>query len=73
MALAQTLNTGDLVGSSEVVAVAIFAKPPLLAGHLAHLSARGHWAVMLAIFSPGIRNEELAANTVFTSSRRAAH
>jgi hypothetical protein len=73
MALAPLPDAGDLVGASEVIAVPIFAEPPLLAGGLARLPAAWFGTVALAILSPSIRKEEPIATTAFTSSRRAAH
>lgn len=73
MPLAPLPDAGDLVGASEVVAVPIFAEPPLLAGGLARPPAAWLGTVTLAILCPSIRKEEPVATTAFTSSRRAAH
>jgi hypothetical protein len=73
MAFAPDLDTANFVRSAEVVAVAILAEPPSMAGCLAGLSARGLGTVALAIFGPGIGNEKLGATTAFASGLRAAH
>jgi len=73
MALAPLPDAGDLVGASEVIAVPIFAEPPLLAGGFTRLPAAGFGTVALTILRSLIRKEEPVASTAFTSSRGAAH
>ena len=73
MALAPELDATDLVRSATVVAVAILAGPPPLAGLLTGLPTSRLKTVALAIFSPRIGNEELAATTALASGLRAAH
>jgi len=73
MTLAPQLDTADFVSAAEMVAVAIFAEPALLAGGLAGLSASGLGTVALAIQGPRIGNEKLIATAAFASGQRAAH
>ena len=56
---------------SEVVAIAGFAKPALLASHLAGMAASGFAAVMLAVLVAVIEEEKLAATAALTSLRRS--
>jgi len=72
MAFAPDLDTAHFVRSAEVVAVAILAEPPSLAGCLTGVSAGGLGTMALAIFGPWIGNEKLAATTAFASGLGAA-
>jgi hypothetical protein len=67
------LNAPDLVGAAKVVAVAVFAGPPLLAGPLAGLPTGRFGTVALAIFGPRIGGEEPVAAAAFAPGSRAAH
>jgi hypothetical protein len=58
---------------SEVVAIGGFAKPALLAGHLAGLAAIGFAAVMLAVLVAVIEEEKLPATAALTSLRPQTH
>jgi hypothetical protein len=73
MTLAPQLNAADLLGSAEVVAIAILAQPLALAGCLTGLPAGEVKTVALAIFGPWIGKEKRAATTAFASGFRAAH
>jgi len=72
MALAPQLDATDLLSSAEVVAIAILAQPPALAGCLTGVSAGGLGTMALAIFGPWIGNEKRAATTAFASGLGAA-
>jgi len=67
------LDATDLVGSAKVVAVAMLAGPPLLAGLLTGLPTGRLGTVALAIFGPRIRGEEGVAASAFAAGSRAAH
>jgi hypothetical protein len=73
MALAPQLDAADLVSSAEVVAVAVLAEPPPLAGCLTGLPASERGTVALAIFGARISHEQLGATAAFVSGLRAAH
>ena len=73
MALTPELNAGDFVGSAEVIAVAVFAEPPLLADGFADFPAGRFAAVVLAIFGSRVRKKEPVAVTAFTTGERKAH
>jgi hypothetical protein len=57
MALAPLLHTANRLPPAEVIAVAILAQPPPLAGSLARLSAGGLGTIPLTILRPWIRDE----------------
>ena len=67
------LNATDLVGSAEVVAVAVLACPPALTGLLTGVAAGRLRTMALLIDRPGIGSEELTATAALASDRRAAH
>jgi hypothetical protein len=68
------LNTAHLLGTSEMISVAVLAPPTLLAGALAGLPTIGLRTIPLPIRGPRIRNEERVATTALASaSMRAAH
>jgi len=67
------LDATDLVGAAKVVAVAVLAGPPLLAGPLAGLPTGRLRTVALAIFGPPIGGEERVAAAAFAPGSRAAH
>ena len=73
MTLAPALDAANLIRSAEVVAVAIFTHPPPLAGRLTGVPTSRLGTVALAIFSPRIGMEELAATAAFAAGQRAAH
>jgi hypothetical protein len=73
MALAPQLDAANLLSSAEVVAIAVLAQPPALAGCLTGVSAAWLGTVALAIFGPWIGKEKRAATTAFASGLRAAH
>jgi len=73
MALTPALDAANFLRSAKEVSVAVLAQPPPLTGPLTGLSASRLKTIALAIFSPPIRNEKLAATVAFTSSVRAAH
>ena len=73
MVLAPQLNAANLGGSPEVIAVAVLAQPPALTGGLADLAASRIRTVTLAILSPRVGNEKLAATAAFASSLSTAH
>jgi hypothetical protein len=56
-----------------VVAVAVLAEPPPLAGCLTGLPASERGTVALAIFGARISHEQLGATAAFASGLRAAH
>jgi hypothetical protein len=58
---APLLDTAHLVGTSEMIPVAVFAPPTLLAGELAGLPTIGLRTIPLPIRSSPIRDEEHAA------------
>ena len=67
------LDTLNLVGSAEVVAVAVLVCPALLTGLLTGVAAGRLRTVALTIDGSGIGTEELAATATFASDRRATH
>jgi len=73
MALAPQLHAADLLRPAVVVAVAILAQPPSLAGCLTGLPTRGLGTIPLPILGAPIREEELRATTAFASGPREAH
>jgi hypothetical protein len=73
MQTAPFLDAADLIGSSEGVAVTVFAEPPLLAGGLAGTTTLRCRAIPLAIHRPRIGKEKLTATSALASARRAAH
>jgi hypothetical protein len=73
VALAPRLDSADLIGTAEVIAIAVLAQPALLAGGFAGLLAHGLGTVTLPAFGPWIRKEEEAATAAFASGQRTAH
>jgi len=73
MTLAPEFDAEDLVGSAEVVSVAGFAQPSLLAGGLAGLLTSGLGTIVLAALVTRIGNEKLGATAAFASGLLAAH
>jgi len=67
------LDTLNLVGSAEVVAVAVLVCPALLTGLLTGVAAGRLRTVALTIDGPGIGGEELVATAAFASDRRELH
>jgi len=67
------LDATDLVGATEVVAVAILVRPPLLAGSLTGLPTGRLGTVALTIFGPRIGGEERLAASAFAPGSWAAH
>jgi hypothetical protein len=73
MTLAPPLHPADRRRATEVIAVAIPAQPPALAGGFAGLPTGGLGTIPLTVAGPWIRNKELIATATFTSARRALH
>jgi hypothetical protein len=73
MAFAPQLHPAHGLRSPEVIAVAVFTQPPVLAGCLACLLATRLGTIPLSVGGPRIRNKKLAATAAFTPGLRAAH
>lgn len=67
------LDSGDLIGSAEDIAITILAEPAALAGGLAGLAAVQLGAVALAVRGARIREEELTATKALPATWPTAH
>jgi hypothetical protein len=73
MELSPSLHVLHGARSAEVIAIAVFAQPPALAGDLAGLMAFRGRTIPLPVGSSRIRKKKPAAMAAFTPGLRAAH
>lgn len=73
MLAAPLADTLHLAGAAEVIAVALLAEPPALAGGFAGALAGLPRAEPLAPLRPGVRQKQLLAARALASLGRTAH
>jgi hypothetical protein len=73
MSLAPSLHTAHSRRTAEVVAIAVLAQPPTLAGGLTGLATGRLGTILLPVNGAGIGKEKLLTTAAFTSFRRTAH